>query len=141
MVILFTLVEQGKSLGFPPESQAKAEQVMQTGLVGLEAMRRAGVKLCFGSDLLGALHVHQSREFTLRGEVFTPLEILRQATSIGAEMMMLEGKLGCVQPGAFADLLVVDGDPLRDISLLAKGGEKLRAIVRAGEIVKNTLDG
>jgi imidazolonepropionase-like amidohydrolase len=141
MVILFTLVEQGKSLGFPPESQAKAELVMQTGLAGLEAMRRAGVKLCFGSDLLGVLHVHQSREFTLRSEVFTPLEILRQATSIGAEMMLLEGKLGCVKPGAFADLIVVDGDPLRDISLLAKGGEKLRAIVRAGEIVKNTLDG
>jgi imidazolonepropionase-like amidohydrolase len=137
MVILFALVEQGRVLGFPPESQAKAEKVMESGLSGLEAMRRAGVKVCLGTDLLGSLHVNQSREFAIRSEVFTPLEILRQATSIGAEMLMMEGKLGCVQPGAFADLIVVDGDPLQDVSLLAKGGEKLRVIVRAGELVKN----
>jgi imidazolonepropionase-like amidohydrolase len=139
MVILYTLVEQGRQLGFPAESQAKAEQVMQTGLQGLESMRRAGVKIAYGSDLLGALHVYESREFDIRREVFTPLEILRQATSIGAEMMMQEGKLGCIAPGAWADLIVVDGDPLADISLLAAGGRHLPVIVRAGEVVKNTL--
>jgi imidazolonepropionase-like amidohydrolase len=68
--------------------------------------------------------------------VFTPLEILRQATSISAELMMQEGKLGCIAPGAHADLLLVDGDPLRDIALLAADGAHLRMIVRAGEIVK-----
>jgi len=139
MVILYTLVEQGRQLGFPAESQAKAEQVMQTGLQGLESMRRAGVKIAYGSDLLGTLHVYESREFEIRREVFTPLEILRQATSIGAEMMMQEGKLGCIAPGAWADLIVVDGDPLADISLLAAGGRHLPVIVRAGEVVKNTL--
>src|SRR5262249_8586393 len=138
MVILFTLVEQGRKLGFPPESQAKAEKVMESGLAGLESMRRAGVKLGYGSDLLGALHVNQSREFAIRSEVFTPVEILRQATSIGAEMMMQDDRIGCVRVGAFADLLVVDGDPTQDISLLAKGGEKLSVIVRAGEVVKDT---
>ena len=45
---------------------------------------------------------------------------------------MQEGKLGCIAPGAHADLLVVDGDPLRDISLLAADGKNLRLIVRAG---------
>jgi hypothetical protein len=138
MVTSVRAVEQDAP-GFPPESMAKAEQVMKTGLAGLEAMRRAGVKICYGSDLLGQLHVQQSREFAIRSEVFTPLEILRQATSTGAEMMMMEGKLGCVQPGAYADLLVVDGDPLKDISLLAAGGQNLQVIVRAGEIVKNAL--
>ena len=112
---------------------------MRSGLEGLEAMRRAGVKLAYGSDLLGALHVYQSREFEIRREVFTPLEILRQATSIGAEMMRLDGKLGCIAPGAWADLIVVDGDPLADIGLLAAGGRHLPVIVRAGEVVKNTL--
>jgi len=139
MVILYTLVEQGRQHGFPAESQAKAEEVMRSGLEGLEAMRRAGVKLAYGSDLLGALHVYQSREFEIRREVFTPLEILRQATSIGAEMMRLDGKLGCIAPGAWADLIVVDGDPLADIGLLAAGGRHLPVIVRAGEVVKNTL--
>ena len=69
--------------------------------------------------------------------MFTPLEILRQATSINAELMMMEGKLGCVAPGAFADLLVVDGDPLKDIGLLAADGKKIAVIVRGGEVVKN----
>ena len=50
--------------------------------------------------------------------------------------MMLQGKLGCIAPGAHADLLVVDGDPLKDISLLAENGKHLRMIVRGGEIVK-----
>jgi imidazolonepropionase-like amidohydrolase len=80
--------------------------------------------------------VRQCREFTLRREVFPPLELLRQATSINADMMMLEGKIGCVKPGAYADLIVVDGDPLKDISLLAQDGERLAHIVRAGELVK-----
>ncbi len=136
MVILYTLVEQGRALGFPPESQEKAELVMKSGLSGLESMRRAGVKLCYGSDLLGQLHVQQSREFAIRSEVFTPVEILRQATSIGAEMMMMEGRLGCVAPGAHADLLIVDGDPLKDINLLAAGGRHLSVIMRGGEVVK-----
>ena len=90
-------------------------------------MRQAGVKLGFGTDLLGATYVQQCREFTIRREVFTPLEILRQATSINAEMMMQQGQLGCIAPGAHADLLVVDGDPLEDIGLLAANGRNLRA--------------
>jgi imidazolonepropionase-like amidohydrolase len=53
--------------------------------------------------------------------------------------MMQQGKLGCVAPGAHADLLVVDGDPLKDISLVAADGKKLRLIVRGGEIVKDEL--
>jgi imidazolonepropionase-like amidohydrolase len=80
--------------------------------------------------------VQECREFTIRSEVFSPLELLRQATSINAEMMMQQGKLGCIAPGAHADLLVVEGDPLQDVSLLAADGKKLRVIVRGGELVK-----
>jgi imidazolonepropionase-like amidohydrolase len=102
-------------------------------------MRSAGVKLGFGTDLLGATYTQQCREFTIRSEVFSPLELLRQATSTNAELMMQQGKLGCIAPDAHADLLVVDGDPLKDISLLAADGKNLRAIVRGGEVVKNEL--
>jgi imidazolonepropionase-like amidohydrolase len=52
---------------------------------------------------------------------------------------MQQGRLGCIAPGAHADLLVVEGDPLQDISLLAADGRNLRMIVRAGEIVKDGL--
>jgi imidazolonepropionase-like amidohydrolase len=85
------------------------------------------------------MYVQECREFTIRSEVFSPLELLRQATSVNAELMMRQGKLGCIAPGAHADLLVVDGDPLRDISLLAADGKNLRLIVRGGEIVKDEL--
>lgn len=137
MAIIFALVEQGRALGFPPQSQAKVEEVFQQALGGMDAMRRAGVKVCFGTDLLGRTYTDQCREFTLRSEVFTPVEILRQATSVAAEMMMQDGEIGCIAPGTLADLLLVDGDPLADIGLLANNGEHLRVIVRGGELVKN----
>jgi imidazolonepropionase-like amidohydrolase len=139
MVVIFTLVELGRELGFPAVSQEKVEYAYKEALSGMDRMRRAGVKLGLGTDLLGPTYVQECREFTIRSEVFTPLEILRQATSTNAEMMMQQGKLGCIAPGAHADLLVVEGDPLRDISLLAANGKNLRMIVRAGEIVKDEL--
>jgi imidazolonepropionase-like amidohydrolase len=140
IAIIFALVELGRKLGFPPQSQEKAEFAYRSAISGLDAMRRAGVQVCYGTDLLGSTYTMQCREFTLRSEVFTPLELLRQATSVPAEMMMMDGQIGCVAPGANADLLVVDGDPLRDIGLLAANGEHLRAIVRGGVVVKNELN-
>ena len=83
--------------------------------------------------------VQQCREFTLRSEVFTPLELLRQATSVNAEMMMMEGRIGCVAPGAYADLIVVDGDPLKDLGLFQDQGAHLSAIMKGGAFHKNLL--
>jgi imidazolonepropionase-like amidohydrolase len=136
MVIIFALVELGAKLGFPPQSLEKARQAFKEALSGLEKMRKAGVKVGYGTDLLGSTYVQQCREFTLRSEVFSPLELLRQATSVNAELMMMEGKIGCVAPGAYADLLVVDGDPLKDIGVIAADGKNLTTIVRGGEVVK-----
>lgn len=139
MSVIFALAEQGRKLGFPPQSQEKMDFAFKSALTGLDSMRRAGVKVCYGTDLLGSTYTQQCRELTLRSEVFSPLELLRQATSVAAEMMMMEGQIGCIATGAHADLLVVDGDPLKDISLLAADGQNLRAIVRAGALVKNEL--
>jgi imidazolonepropionase-like amidohydrolase len=137
LVISQALVEEGRALNFPPISQQKVEAAHAAALNGLQAMRRAGVKVAFGTDLLGRLHTQQCREFTLRSAVFTPLEILRQATSVAAEMMMMQGEIGCIAEGACADLLVVDGDPLTDISLLAANGQKLSTVVRGGEVIRH----
>jgi imidazolonepropionase-like amidohydrolase len=137
MVVIFALVEMGKELGFPAVSQQKAEYAYKQALSGMDKMRSAGVQIGFGTDLLGSTYVQECREFTIRREVFSALELLRQATSINAEMIMQKGRLGCIAPGAQADLLVVDGDPLQDISLLAADGKNLRVIVRGGDIVKD----
>jgi imidazolonepropionase-like amidohydrolase len=139
MVIIFALVELGKKLGFPPQSQEKAEYAFKQAIVGMESMRKAGVKIGFGTDLLGETYLRQCREFTIRSEVFSPLEILRQATSVNADILMQKDSLGCVKAGAHADLLVVDGDPLKDIGLLAADGKHLKMIMRGGEIVKDQL--
>lgn len=139
MAIIFALIELGQQLGFPPQSQEKAKFAYEHALRGMESMRRAGVKIGFGTDLLGETYVQECREFTIRKEVFPAIEILRQATSNNAALLQQEGKLGCVSPGAHADLLVVEGDPLQDIELLAANGRNLRVIMRAGELVRNQL--
>ena len=139
MVIIFALVELGRRLGFPPQSQEKAEFAYKQALSGMESMRRAGVRIGFGTDLLGETYVQQCREFTIRREVFTPLEILRQVTSTNAALLQHEGKLGCVKEGALADLIVVDGDPLKDLSLLTDQGRHMPAIMKAGRFVKDEL--
>jgi imidazolonepropionase-like amidohydrolase len=138
MAIIFALIELGKTLGFPPQSMAKVHEVYGQALSGMDLMRRAGVKIGFGTDLLGETYSHQCREFTIRREVFTPLEILRQATSLNAEILQQKGKLGA--PDAHADLLVVEGDPLSNIELLAANGKNLRLIMRAGELIRNDFN-
>jgi imidazolonepropionase-like amidohydrolase len=139
MAIIFALKEHGPRLGFPAVSQAKVQGVYENALRGMDCMRKAGVKIAFGTDLLGSLYVEQCREFSLRREVFSPLEILRQATSVTADLIMQAGRLGCIAPGAHADMLVVDGNPLEDIAILAADGRHLRVIMRAGELIKNEL--
>jgi imidazolonepropionase-like amidohydrolase len=85
------------------------------------------------------MHAHQSREFLIRAEVFSSFEILVSATSGNAELLNRPRELGEVSPGAAADLVVVDGNPLEDLHLLTGQGERLPLIMRAGEIVKNDL--
>jgi imidazolonepropionase-like amidohydrolase len=137
MAIIFALVELGQKLGFPRVSQEKVKEAHRQAMAGMESMRKAGVRIGLGTDLLGETYVYQRREFTLRSEVFSPVEILRQATSNNAALLQHEGKLGCVAPGAYADLLVVDGDPLKNLSLLSDG--HLSLILRAGELIRNDL--
>jgi imidazolonepropionase-like amidohydrolase len=139
LVIIRALAEQGQKLGLPRDSQAKVDSIAREALRGLEAMRKAGVRVGFGTDLLGETYVQQCREFSIRAEVFTPLEILRQATSTNAHILGQQDRLGCIKPDACADLLVVDGDPLAHIDLLADSGRALRLIMRGGELIRNEL--
>ena len=123
----------------PPESVDKIEDVRKAGLRSLELFKQAGVKMGFGTDLLGELHEHQSAEFRIRAQVLTPHEVICSATSVGAEILNMRGKLGIVAPGAIADLLVVDGDPLADLSVLEGQGRHIAAIMKDGKFVKNRL--
>ncbi|MBV9522252.1 MAG: amidohydrolase family protein [Alphaproteobacteria bacterium] len=129
----------GRDLGIPEVSIAKLKDVREAGLGSLEHLRRAGVKTGFGTDLLGAMQVHQSNEFSIRAEILSPIEVIRAATIVNAELLRMEGKLGVIAPGAFADLLVVDGDPLKDLRLLQEQGAHLKLIMKGGKVFKNEL--
>jgi imidazolonepropionase-like amidohydrolase len=124
-----------RALGFPEVSQRKVSDVLDAGLASLETAKQAGVAMGFGTDLLGETHEHQSEELSIRAEVLSPAEILRSATVVNAEILGREGELGEVVPGALADLLLVDGDPLRDLSRLQEQGKHLAAVVKGGEVV------
>ncbi len=139
LVTYVMLDEFGAALGFPKGSQAKLRDVLDAGLASLELCREAGVPMGFGTDLLGETHEHQSREFTIRAELLPAPEILRSATRINAEILGRTGELGVIAPGARADLLVVDGNPLDDLSLLEGQGKHLDAILKDGAFAKNRL--
>jgi imidazolonepropionase-like amidohydrolase len=139
LVTFNALAEEGGGLGLPPESVAKIETVRTAGVRSLEILRAAGVTLGFGTDLLGEMHRHQSREFLIRREVLPANEILASATRVAAEVLGMAGRLGVVAPGALADLIVVDGDPLSDLTVLTGQGERLAAIVQNGRLVKNRM--
>ena len=129
----------GADLGLPAVSLEKLKVVRAAGVQSLEVLKAAGVSIGFGTDLLGAMQVHQSHEFAIRREVMSPAEILRSATAVNAALLNAEGELGVVAPGAFADLLVVDGDPLADLGLLEDQGARLPVIMKGGRFVKNVL--
>ena len=139
LVTYYAMKERASEFGMSGDMLAKNDLVIDGALRSLEICKRAGVPVAFGTDLLGQLQVEQSREFALRSQVLSPIEIIRAATLIGAQVLRREGKLGCLKPGAFADLLVIDGNPLRNLDLLSGQGEHIAGIMKAGRFHKVTL--
>jgi imidazolonepropionase-like amidohydrolase len=139
LVAYYAMKERAREFGMTAEMLAKNDLVIDGGLKSLEICKRHGIEVGYGSDLLGQLQVDQSREFLLRREVLSPIEIIRQATLVGAEIVRMPGRLGVVKDGAFADILVVEGDPIRKLELLTGQGENLSVIMKAGRFHKNRL--
>jgi imidazolonepropionase-like amidohydrolase len=140
LVAYEALKDEGASLGFPPESVAKIDDVRIRSPRSLEILSEAGVKMAYGTDLLGGLHRRQSEEFVIRGRVLEPIEVIRATTCHAAELIGMIGKIGVLAPGAFADLVVVDGDPLDDLELLTHQGRDLPIIMKDGEFIKNEMN-
>ena len=128
------LARDGQRLGLGADSVAKIAQVREAGLRSLEIFRNAGVKIGLGTDLLGASHGLQSEELLIRAQVQSPLEVLQSATLVAAEILGQAGVLGEITPGARADLLLVDGDPLRDLACLTGQGERVALVMQGGRV-------
>ncbi|MGJ7566863.1 amidohydrolase family protein [Variovorax sp. GB1R11] len=134
LVTYDALANEGESFGLPKDSVAKVASVREAGLRSLEIYKAAGVKMGFGSDLLGESQRLQSDEFRLRAEVLSPAEAIASATTIGAEVLGMPDRLGRLVPGALADILVVDGNPLRDVACLLGQGERIPLVMKEGVI-------
>ncbi|MEA2927600.1 MAG: hypothetical protein QOG38_28 [Hyphomicrobiales bacterium] len=140
LVTYYAMRERAAEFGMTPDMLAKNDLVIDGGLRSLEICKRAGVPVAYGTDLLGALQVEQSREFMIRSEVMSPIEIIRAATTIGARILRQDGRLGTLKAGAYADMIVIDGDPLKNLGLLQEEGKHLAAIMKGGKFHKNRLN-
>ncbi|MEV0281289.1 amidohydrolase family protein [Streptomyces sp. NPDC050610] len=124
-----------KMMGLAEASYRKIADVHEGGLAALERAHTAGVNLVYGSDLLGPMQTAQLEEFTLRAEVQPAADILRAATSTAARLLNLESRIGTLAVGASADLLIVAGNPLDDISVLTHPQDNLRHVIKGGTVI------
>eukprot|EP00798_Chlamydomonas_sp_ICE-L_P022470 gene22470-29589_t len=93
--------------------------------------------MCYGSDLLGDMHCHQSKEFDMRAKVLPLPEVIRHATINTARLFGMEGQIGCISSGADADLILVEGNPLKDMTVLsAPDGKYVRVVIKDGLVAK-----
>ena len=133
------LADEGVEAGLPEELYNKVFDVLEAGKRALDMAHSGGVKMAYGTDLLGQMHRRQLDEFTIRGEIIPAINVLQAATCNGADLLGRTGELHEVIPGAKADLLVMDGNPLEDLSVMTKPESNLRIIMKAGQVYKNTL--
>jgi imidazolonepropionase-like amidohydrolase len=119
----------------PPASAKKNQEVLEKGLQAIKIASDAGVTMCFGTDLLGTLHFAQSREFGLRRQVQSSLEILRSATVNAARANQQDKFLGQIAAGFAADLVVLNANPLEDITILDTPEKHVLATIKDGRVL------
>ncbi|RZL77108.1 MAG: amidohydrolase family protein [Rhodococcus sp. (in: high G+C Gram-positive bacteria)] len=132
-----------------PAGRAKQLAVSAGTDRAYELARKHGVKLAWGTDLLfdAASAAKQGKQLAKMTRWFSPAEVLSMATAANAELVAMSGprnpypgRLGVVEEGALADLLLVDGDPLTDLGLLADPDRSLVVVMKDGFVHKDTLD-
>jgi len=113
---------------------AVCSQTEKSHAKSFDNCRKAGVKIAFGTDAGGFpwTEINQAKEFEFEVKLgMTPIEAIRSATTVAADLLGMTGQVGSVEPGAFADLVAVAGDPLSDVSVLSK----VDFVMKGGEVV------
>ena len=136
---ILKVVERAPNAGVHERSIGVAKQLIADHKVSLQRAYKAGVKIAMGADAFGWDQGDNLYELMLLVDAgLTPMEAIVAGTKTGAELLGMEDSLGTLEPGKIADLLVVDGDPLQDISVL-RDKENLDVIMQNGQFFKNRL--
>jgi imidazolonepropionase-like amidohydrolase len=138
LVTYEALSEEGRDYGVPEDVIRKIDEARALGIRALRFAYESGVRIASGSDLLGPLQDRKARELEIKTEVMSPMESLVSATRTNAELFDMEDKIGTVEAGKLADLIVVEGNPLETIPVLQKKSN-LKLIMKGGTVFKDGL--
>jgi imidazolonepropionase-like amidohydrolase len=131
------MVKRGEEFGIPPYFLRKMKQVQEHSLQAVENAKKAGVPMGSGADVVGPGTPYKGLELELKARVLGPMEAILSATKMNSKLMEMENQVGTVEEGKYADLLLVDGDPLEDIKVF-QDRDKLVMIMQQGKFVKRT---
>jgi imidazolonepropionase-like amidohydrolase len=138
MITYEMIYREGKRYGIGDHQIQKIDLARQQSVQGLTYAYRAGCKIGSGSDLLGDMMTQRAVEFELKAQVMTPMETLLSATKVNAELFRMSDSIGTVEGRKYADLIVVTGNPLRNLRVF-QNPDNLRLIMKGGRIYKKTL--
>ena len=136
---VYEMAAKGDIIKWDESSLAKLAEVGGRGLEALEMAYRAGVKIGSGTDIVGPGQEHKGRELAIKSRVMTPMEALVSATRTNAEIIGWQDKIGTVEPGKLADLIVVAKNPLQDMAVFEDGLRQVLMVLKGGEVVKDML--
>jgi imidazolonepropionase-like amidohydrolase len=127
--------DNAEKIGIPAELIAKGKTVMPAARKNVARAFAAGVKVGFGTDAAVYPHGLNAHEFAVMVKLgLTPLQAIQAATINDADLLGWSDKVGTIEPGKWADIIAVDGDPLADVTTL----EKVKFVMKGGEVVKNS---
>ncbi len=128
------MLENAGLTHLPQPLQAKAQEVIPAARKNIAHAFASGVKVAFGTDAAVYPHGLNAHEFAVMVKLgLTPLQAIQAATVNAADLLGWPGKVGTLEPGAWADIVAVEGDPLKDVTTL----ERVKFVMKGGEVVKN----
>ena len=129
------MLERGAAGGYEPYQLEKARQVLDLKMASLRKAVAANLRLAYGTDSGVQVHGLNGRQLAMYVDAgMSPLDAIRSATVVNAELLRMEGRIGTLRPGAWADVIAVRGDPLADVRAL----ETPVWIMKAGEVVSGS---
>jgi len=139
-ISLVQRIESAAKTGLPQTIVENLRATVAKGHQVYQWAKRYQVSIAFGTDLWGSeAQRSQLREFEMRIELDDPANIIRSATRVNAELLKQGGNLGLIAPGAYADLLIVEGNPLKNLRVMTDPQKHLKLIMKDGVIYKNEL--